>query len=443
MTCKIFILDDDLSFVRELQDFLIQADYAVEAAGNLAEGRERLPAIQPDILLLDLKLPDGDGLDLLPFVLDNLPNTTVIILSGYGDVSTAVEAIKEGAEDFLTKPVDPEYLRVLLERLVERKHLRNRLLLENLEGGPFVVGESPVMQQVLKTCDAAARGDSVVLLHGETGTGKQYLAHYIHSQSARAQAPFVYVNCATLSETLLESDLFGHERGAFTGAHRRKHGRVELAHGGTLFLDEIAEMPPGVQAKLLHFIEYGEYQRLGGTETLKADVRLICATNRDLHDEVQNGRFREDLYYRVQVVEIRVPPLRERPEDIDVYLDFFLDRLSRDVKKRRPRLSPGLREKLRTYPWPGNIRELRNAVERAVILSDRPLLSDRDFPFLIQTPPSVESVLLSPRPLQQAMNEFKQVFIRHVLDSCGNNQTRAAEVLKIQRTYLNRLLRQN
>ena len=443
MPNQILIVDDDRAFGKEVAAFLAELGYGTRTCYSLSEARKALKASQPDLVLLDLNLPDGSGMDLLPEVLREPGETPVIILSGYGTIPVAVEAIKRGAEDFLTKPVDPEHLRIIVERVMERRRLRNRMVLAELErsGGEILLGNSPAMWKVLSMCEAAAETDTAVLLTGETGTGKQVLARLIHAKSARRERPFVYVNCATLTENLLESELFGHERGAFTGAHRLKRGRAELADGGTLFLDEIAELTPPVQAKLLHFIEYGEFTRLGGTVPLHADIRLLCATNRNLQERVARGLFREDLYYRIYVFHIHVPPLRERREDIPLFLNHFIRHFSRNLNRPEPALSPGLLEKLQAYSWPGNVRELRNAVERAIILSRGSELRESDFPFLQESAPEPESALFRPRPLKQAVNDFKKIFIERVLESTGGNQTQAAKILGIQRTYLNQLLR--
>ncbi|GAB4375416.1 MAG: sigma-54 dependent transcriptional regulator [Calditrichia bacterium] len=445
MQIKLFILDDDVNFNREIGRFLQRHQYVVQTAETLAVAREQLPRFSPDIALLDLQLPDGSGLDIIPEISEKFPYCLILMISGHSSIPAAVEAIKMGAENFLTKPVHPDQLLITLDRLVETRRLRGRNAVQELqlsEQLTMVTGSSPKMQEVLAISRSAAESSSTILISGETGTGKHLLAHYIHQNSPRAKFPFVYVNCASLSETLLESDLFGHERGAFTGAHARKKGRVELAHGGTLFLDEIGEIPPSLQTKLLHFIEYGQFQRVGGTETLHADVRVICATNRDLVAEVKKKQFREDLYFRVNVIRIEIPPLREHPEDIPEYLDYFLRYFSRELGKTNLKISEAVQKKLLAYPWPGNIRELKNAVERAVVLSRGPVLGESDFPLFRETISAEGENLFTPGPLQNALNQFKKDYIRKVLNTCGGNQRRAAEILQIQRTYLNRLIKE-
>ncbi|APF19113.1 sigma-54-dependent transcriptional regulator [Caldithrix abyssi] len=341
MKIKVLIVDDDTLLSDEMAAFLSRNGYSVEQAQTLTEARSTVSAFAPDILLLDLKLPDGSGLDLLPEIRDKLPQTTIILLSGYGSIPEVVTAIKQGAEDFLTKPLDPDHLLLRLQKVQTHKQLSTRLKILELDWEnqrQMIIGQSRKMQEVIKQSQAVAQGNTTVLISGETGTGKHLLAYYIHQNSPRSEAPFVYVNCATLSDQLLDSDLFGHEKGAFTGAVRQKEGRVELARGGTLFLDEIGELPITLQAKLLHFIEYGEFQRVGGTKTLRANVRIICATNRNLQQEIEQGRFREDLYFRINVVRVEIPPLRERPEDIPELFDFFLQKFCRELGK--PLLNP-------------------------------------------------------------------------------------------------------
>ncbi len=446
MNSRILIVDDDTILAQEMATLLAQHEYEIKTADCLTRAREILPDFWPDFVLLDLKLPDGSGLDLLPEIREKLPETTVILLSGYGSIPEAVTAIKQGAEDFLTKPVDPEHLLVKLQKLQAQRQRSTRLKILELDWEnqrQMVIGHSQKMQEVIRQCKAVAPGNTTVLITGETGTGKHLLAYYLHQNSPRREFPFVYVNCATLSEQLLESDLFGHEKGAFTGAISRKQGRVELARGGTLFLDEIGELPLPLQAKLLHFIEYGEFQRVGGTQTLRTDVRIVCATNRDLPQEIRAGRFREDLFYRINVVQVDIPPLRERPEDIPELLEFFLERFRREVNKPGLSYSDAVREKLLRYPWPGNIRELRNAVERAVVLCSGRQLTEKEFPFLGEAVPiSREEALFAPNPLQTAVNRFKREYIARILQQTGGNQSRAARILEIQRTYLNRLIKE-
>jgi DNA-binding NtrC family response regulator len=445
MKIKIVIIDDDQPLVDEMSKFLTLKNYEVKTAHSLKEAEKQLETFHPDISLLDLKLPDGSGLDFLQTIKQKAPETSVLMLSGYGNIDIAVEAIKQGAENFLTKPVDPDYLLLTVEKLIEVKLNHDRLLIQDqeiAERRQMVIGKSQKMDKVIQTCQTAAQRDIIVLITGETGTGKHLLAHFIHENGSRANFPFVYVNCATLTETLLESDLFGHEKGAFTGAIKQKKGRVELANRGTLFLDEIGELPLKLQSKLLHFIEYGELQRVGSTTTLYANVRLICATNRNLQEEVAKGTFREDLYYRINVIQVNIPPLRERPEDISLLCRHFLEKYKIELGKSKCQINEKTLKNLVNYPWPGNIRELQNAIERAVVLSKTDMLSDQDFPSLYSVSPVKPSTLFDPHPLQEAINQFKKEYIQQILEQNGGNQTKTAQILNIQRTYLNRLIKE-
>jgi DNA-binding NtrC family response regulator len=444
MKTKILLVDDDVSLAGDISKLLEDTGYEVRHAGLLGEAKERWKTYQPDICLLDLNLPDGDGLDFLDVVISEDADMSVLILSGYGNIPVAIEAIKKGAEDFFTKPVDPDHLLLYLEKLILRRRLHNQALLHSLDmaaENKSIIGESQEMKEMLGVARTAASSHSSILVTGESGTGKHLIAHLIHQNSPRNQEAFVYINCATLSENLLESDLFGHERGAFTGAHKMKKGRVEIANRGTLFLDEIGEIALDLQAKLLHFLEYGEYQRVGGTDTWKADVRVVCATNRDLQKEVSKGRFRQDLFYRINVIQLEIPALRERIGDIPILIDYFVNRFAKDLGKSVLPLADKTMERLCNYSWPGNVRELQNAVERAMVLCQAKRLTDKDFPFLT-TPLDGGDELFRPRPLQQAVSEFKATYIRQLLKQTGKNQSKAAEVLKIQRTYLNRLIKE-
>jgi len=339
-----------------------------------------------DLCFLDLRLGTASGLDLIPGLLAESPQLAIVVITAYATLETAVEAIKRGATDYLPKPFSPAQIRHVVEQVVRRRTLsRDRAELEqqlhNALPQVDLTTASPQMRLVLETTTRAAASDAAVLLRGETGTGKGVLAHALHVQSPRRTGPFVIVNCPTLSEELLTSELFGHARGAFTGAVRDQPGRVEAAQGGTLFLDEIGEILPALQTKLLRFLQDRQFERVGETHTRVADVRLVAATNRDLESDVKAGRFREDLLYRLNVIDLWVPPLRERPEDIVPLARGFVAFFARAARRRTvPELSPAALEVLQAYPWPGNIRELRNAVERAVILWPAPVIEPAAFP---------------------------------------------------------------
>lgn len=445
MKTKILLVDDDLELTKEVKQHLVNSGLAVQTASTVTEAVAQWPEYRPEIMLLDFNLPDGEGIQVLEDIVSKEEEIAVVMLSGYGTIQRAVEAIKMGAEDFLTKPVDPDHLTHVLQKLITHRRLKNRVLAQELEIARQrreIVGSGKRFKETLATARDAAGSDATILLTGETGTGKHLFAHLIHQHSRRADSPFIYVNCASLSETLLESDLFGHERGSFTGAHQQKKGRIELADQGTLFLDEIGELPINLQAKLLHFIEYGEFQRVGAIQTLQADSRIICATNRDLSDEIKAGRFREDLYFRIHVIEIQVPALRERRDDIPILFNHFLEHFSHETGKKRPEFEDSLLERMCNYAWPGNVREFQNAMERAVVLCKTNRLSEKDFPFLTVPTSHAVDELLHPGPLQDAVSSFKRRFIQETLKQCGGNQSKAAGILKIQRTYLNRLIKE-
>src|SRR5215510_589470 len=381
----VLVIDDEknirttLAMCLEGMGCKVTAVSSVEAA-VAALGRQAF-----DLAFLDLRLGETNGLDLLPQLLTESPDLTVVVITAYATFDTAVEAIKRGAKDYLPKPFTPAQIRHVVEQLAEQRELARRVL--DLEGQlreavPEVDGEtgSPKMRAVLEVIMRAARSEATVLLRGESGTGKGVLARLLHARSARAAGPFVVVNCPTLSEELLASELFGHARGAFTGAVRDQAGRVEMAQGGTLFLDEIGEISPGLQAKLLRFLQEKRFERVGENKTRQVDVRVLAATNRDLEADVRSGRFREDLLYRLNVIEVHTPPLRERPEDIVHLARRFVEFFARATRRVTPELSAAAEQALFAYSWPGNVRELRNALERAVILWPAQVIEPQAFP---------------------------------------------------------------
>jgi DNA-binding NtrC family response regulator len=440
---NVLVVDDDPQIRTALADRLVASGYGVGQSANGAEGLTRMGREQFDVVLLDLQMPEMDGMEMLARIQEEHSDVTVIVLTAHGTIEHAVEAMKRGAYDFLPKPCEPDHILLTLEKALERKGLRdeNRYLRETLKSQyHMVVGASPLMRDVMDVARRAATTNTTVLVTGESGTGKQLLARAIHDLSDRKQRPFVHVNCTTLSEQLMESDVFGHEKGAFTGAIKQKKGRFELADGGTLFLDEVGELSPSIQAKLLHAIEYGEFQRVGGVQTLRADVRVLAATNRDLPDEISEGRFREDLFYRLNVLAVRLPPLRERPEDILLLTDNFIAKHNRAMGKQITGVTPEAAEVLRRYSWPGNIRELENAIQRAIVLASDPELGADLFSHLKE--PSEPDEPIVGETLEAAMKGCKKRFITKILQHTGGNQTKAAELLQIQRTYLNRLIKE-
>ena len=356
--------------------------HALEAQGHsVIEARDEPEAVQalrntrPGVVLSDLRLPEGDGFGVLRAAKELDAELPVIVMTAFGSIQDAVAAIREGALDFLAKPVDPDHLLLMVERAMAQRRLvtENMLLKEELaarRGAPLIVGDDPKLKHVTMSLHRAAATDTTVLIEGESGTGKELFARTLHAFSPRADGPFVAINCAAIPETLLETELFGHEKGAFTGASARKPGRFELAHRGTLFLDEIGDLPLTLQAKILRALEEKRFERIGGTVVIQVDVRVVAATNRNLKAAVAARQYREDLYFRLSVFPITVPPLRERVDDIPTLARFFLERYCRELKKKPLVFAPSAIEALARYPWPGNVRELQNCIERAVILTE-------------------------------------------------------------------------
>jgi DNA-binding NtrC family response regulator len=409
--------------------------YVVTAASTVAEGRRELEANLPDLALLDIKLPDGEGPELLK-ALTREGDTVCVMMSAHGTVQGAVDALRAGAVDFLEKPFSFDRLTATLRGALERTRLQRevRVLREQAGLGDDVVGSSPAMREVFELVKRVApAGSTTVLLEGETGTGKGMLAKAIHRASKRADGPFVNVTCSALAETVMESELFGHEKGAFTDARTMKRGLVELADGGTLFLDEIGELSLGLQGKLLRFIEEKTFRRVGGTKDLQVDARLVTATNRDLEQEVEADRFREDLYYRLRVFPIRLPPLRERPSDIPALVKTFVEEYGRQFGKRITEVDPAAMDRLTSYRWPGNVRELRNMIERTILLADGPILTPEMLPPQVLGRPVLKepSVELGPDGLD--FDELEQSLLRAALRRAEGNRTEAGRLLGMSR----------
>jgi DNA-binding NtrC family response regulator len=397
-------------------------------------------------VLSDLRLPEGDGFGVLRASKEFDADTPVIVMTAYGSIEDAVAAMKEGALDFLAKPVDPDHLALLVARALEQRRMvtENLLLKEELavrRGAPQLVGEDLSLRKVFASLQKAAATDTTVLLEGESGTGKELFARSLHALSQRADAPFVAINCAAIPETLLETELFGHEKGAFTGAVARKPGKFEMAHHGTLFLDEIGDLPLALQAKILRALEEKRFERVGGTATVSVDVRLVAATNRGLKAAVAARRFREDLFFRLSVFPITVPPLRDRPGDIPLLARFFIERFCRDMKKKPLSLSPAALEQLVSYRWPGNVRELQNCIERAVILAEGEAVQPRhlNLSFVAAEPEQEPVNPLADLDLagslmeasKRALGVVERMKIQQALKEADNNKGRAAELLQV------------
>ncbi len=438
----VLIVDDEKS----ARDGLVRAlrrDYRVFAAENGTSALEVLGSQNVDVMLSDVRMPGMDGITLMQRALANNPELTVIILTAYGDVELAVEAMKQGATDFMTKPINLDKLELVLARILKAKkiELENEQLkiqLDNKYGLENIIGRSPAMQEVFDTIRQVASSRATVLIQGESGTGKELVAKAIHQLSPRNKGPFVAVHCAALSQNLLESELFGHEKGAFTGAMERRIGRFEKADGGSLFLDEISEIDASVQVKILRALEERAIERVGGDTPVDVDTRLIAATNRDLKNMVDKGDFREDLFYRLYVVVITLPPLRERQDDILLLLNHYLSVFNEENGKQIEGFSSAAYEMLSAYDWPGNIRELRNLVERMVVLARGKILDIADIPAQVREKASGGGEVKIDAEL--TVDEMEKRMIIQALDKTGGNRTKAAEKLGISRRTLHRKL---
>jgi DNA-binding NtrC family response regulator len=441
---RILVVDDDPDILEVLSDRLQLLGFEVSRAQDGQEALSILRRDAPPLALLDLQLPRLSGLEVLRAIQQERLETTVIVITAWGTPERAVEAMRAGAYDFVPKPVEPAHLEVVIRKALERENLRqeNWRLHSVLEGPdrPFI-GQSSAMQAVLHTARQAAASNATVLLRGESGTGKEVLARAIHRWSPRRGGPLVVVSCVSLSEDLLESELFGHEKGAFTGAHQRKRGKVELADGGTLFLDEVGDIRPSLQAKLLRLLQEHEFERIGGTHPIGVDVRFIAATNADLERGLREGTFRQDLYYRLNVVSLILPPLRARKDDIQALARHFVAKYCTELNRPPKAIAPAAIDLLRQYDWPGNVRELENAIERAVVLSTEVEIGPRDLP-IAPTTVEDEAHTTPDSSFRHAVLAFKRDLLRSALAQANGNQTRAAEALGLQRTYLSRLLRE-
>ena len=445
MKYRLLIVDDEADSREALAELASRWGYEVQSAADGSEALRRAIEWHPDVILTDLVMPNMDGLWLLRALRAELPDCPVVLLTGRGTVQTAVQAIREGAYDFIEKPLEISRLRVVLDRALEKKEtlrevqlLRRRLAA--LAPGTDMIGSGPAMSKVFELVRKVAPANASVVISGESGTGKEVVARAIHNLSPRKDKAFVALNCSAIPATLIESELFGYERGAFTGADQRRLGNFELAQSGTLFLDEIGELPIEVQGKFLRVLEERKVRRLGGKSEVEVDVRVICATNRDLKEEIRKTRFREDLFFRLNVFNIHLPPLRERREDVPLLVQHFIEKFAGETGKHVQGVAPGAMDTLQHYAWPGNIRELRNTVERAMILVDGDIILEEHLPPDMR--PSRPETATLRVPLGVPLKDVEKEYILATLQKNGGNKARTAEVLRIsEKTLYNKLNR--
>jgi DNA-binding NtrC family response regulator len=432
-TGRILVVDDEVNARTALAELLRDEGYDVETAADAFKALGKYESFAPHVVVTDLKMPGMDGIELVKKIRASEDPAAVVVMTAFGAVSSAVDSMRAGAADYLTKPLNFDELLVVLDKVFETQQLRRearqlRQRVRDRVAPGNIVGTAPPMQRVFEIVDQVAPSRATVLITGESGTGKELVANAIHQRSPRANGPFVKLHCAALAESLLESELFGHERGSFTGAMARKDGRFQLADGGTLFLDEIGEISPSIQVKLLRFLQEHEFERVGGTQTIRVDVRVIAATNRNLTEEVSKGRFREDLYYRLNVVALEMPPLRDRRADIPALAKFFLERYTKDNGKTIEGITPDTLQLLQAYDWPGNVRELENAIERAVVLATGANIEPG------QLPPHVRpKVMPGGMPIipGATMADLERFAILETLKATGGSTSKAAEMLGI------------
>ncbi|HLF94964.1 MAG TPA: sigma-54 dependent transcriptional regulator [Planctomycetota bacterium] len=441
---RVLVLDDDRGHAEAAAESLERAGYECRAAGSGTEGLRILQEEGFDVVLTDLVMRDVSGIEIVRKVKARTPETEVIVMTGYPSYETALEAMDEGAYDYLNKPIDLNILRAKIRKALEkqklfRSNIELKRQLDKRYGFEGIIGGSESMQSIFDTLRQVAPTTATVLILGESGTGKELVARAIHENSPRRGNHFVPLNCAALSETILESELFGYEKGAFTGALQTRKGRFEYAHGGTLFLDEIGDMPPSIQIKLLRVIEYGEVFRVGSNDRIKVDVRLIAATNKDLTALIREGTFREDLFYRLKVVTVEMPPLRDRLEDLPPLVQSFLDEFASQQRKRPPEITPAAMEFLYDYSWPGNVRELRNCIESMVVLDKDGRIDVEDVPRYVRQPAQAGSL---PGVAGVNLEEGEKERIRKALAMCEGNREKAAKMLGIgERTLYRKIKR--
>ncbi|MEJ2535463.1 MAG: sigma-54 dependent transcriptional regulator [Calditrichia bacterium] len=431
---KILIVDDELSVRTSLKEWFLEEGFTVETAESGEDALNKMHTGPYDLILLDIKMPGMDGITLQKKIKEIDEDAIIIIMTAYASVDTAVEALKLGAFDYVTKPFDPDDLSQLIRNALKQKELTSENVqlkekISELSGVDDIIGQSEEMKRVFEMVDTVAETDSTVLIRGESGTGKELIARAIHSRSKRRYFPIVAVNCGAIPETLLESELFGHEKGAFTGAQYRRKGKLELANGGTLFLDEIGDISFKMQIDLLRVLEGKRFTRLGGSEEISVDFRLICATNKNLEKLVEEEKFRDDLYYRINVFSIFLPPLRKRKSDIIMLANHFIQKYARSMGKPKKSIASNVQEMMLEYSWPGNVRELENAIERAMVIGKGPEITIEDLPLHINTTEKSNSGKVK-------LSDLEKDHILRILEETGGNVTKAANLLGIDRVTL-------
>ena len=440
----ILVVDDDPYIQEALGDRLESLGYGVMRASDGKQALEIIDHQDPQMVFLDIEMPGMKGLDVLREIRKREKDFPVVMITAYGSVDLAVEAMKDGAYDFIPKPFKAGHIALVVDKAMERQRLRREkeVLSEEVDRRyRLVAGASARLNTVISAAKKAAASKSTILLLGESGTGKELFARAIHNWSERKDRPFVAINCVGLSKELLESELFGHEKGAFTGANQLKRGKIELANGGTVFLDEVGDISEELQTKLLRFLQEREFERVGGTQLIRVDVRIIAATNRNLEAAVEGGRFREDLYYRINVVPLVLPPLRGRKEDVPALTQFFMQRFSNESKKNFTEISQEAIEALTGYDWPGNVRELANVIERAVVLGQPPTIQIEDLsPGIVAAETEVDNRSTSPS-YHQSVDEYRREVIVNALAQTQGNRAAAARLLGLQRSYLLKLMK--
>jgi DNA-binding NtrC family response regulator len=435
---KILIVDDEMIVRESLFHWFKKSGHRVDAASSGLEALEKLEKFPFEILFVDIKMPVMNGIELLEKVKEEYPDTIVIIITAYGSIETAIKAMKLGASDYLLKPFKPDQLSLVMEKIASQKklateyhYLKGRL--EEMTRFDNIIGQSSPMQEVFGLIPEVAQSESSVLITGETGTGKELVAKAIHAKSRRCRGPFIAINCGAMPDTLLESELFGHQKGAFTGATQARRGFLEVVSGGTLFLDEIGDISAKMQVDLLRVLEEKKIIRIGDREPVDVDFRLISATRKDLNNEVKEGHFREDFFYRINVITVHIPPLRKRKEDIPLLVEHFLEKYSHETTKQVDHVTRDTLETLKNYNWPGNVRELENAIERAVVLSKSRTLRREDFSFLQASAP--------PQAGRRSLREMEKDYLSDILAECDWNVTRASKILDINRVTLHRMIK--